>query len=160
MDTLICSACGCSLVRLGISREHAVPHGPDVQQPQFCCQGCLDLFVAEPKKYLRLTDGVTVCPACLGEKPPDRVATFTHAGQDVPYCGCPYCVEMFRQDPDFYLQRLDGTPPVDANIGIPDGVTAILDPARAEIAAAIVAAGLDDPALRYRGLDAVIVRVN
>ena len=33
-------------------------------------------------------------------------------------------------------------------------------PSLAEIEAAIVAAGLDDPALRYRNLDAVIVRVN
>ena len=117
METLICSACGCSLVRLGISKEKAVPHVDDGQPHHFCCQGCCDLFIAEPQKYLRLTDGVTVCPTCLGEKPPDRVAIFTHAGQDVPYCGCPYCVEMFRQDPTFYIQRLDGTLPVDAQRG-------------------------------------------
>ena len=117
MKTLICSACGCSLVRLGISKEKAVPHVHDGQQHHFCCQECRDLFVAEPQKYLRLTNGVIVCPNCLGEKPPDRLATFAHAGQDVPYCGCPYCVEMFRQDPDFYIQRLDGTLPVDAKRG-------------------------------------------
>ena len=70
METLICSACGCSLVRLGISKENAVPHVHDGQQHHFCCQGCLDLFIVDSKKYLRLTDGVTVCPTCLGEKPP------------------------------------------------------------------------------------------
>ncbi len=73
MDTLICSACGCSLVTLGIGIENAVHHDHDGQHHHFCCQGCLDLFIAEPQKYLRLTDGVTVCPNCLGEKPPDLV---------------------------------------------------------------------------------------
>ena len=88
METPICSACGCSLVRLGIGKEQAVPHVHEGQEHHFCCQGCRDLFIAEPQKYLRLTDGVIVCPNCLGEKPPDRLATFAHAGADVPYCGC------------------------------------------------------------------------
>ncbi len=117
MPTLICSTCGCSLVRLGISKEKAVPHVHERRQHHFCCEACRDLFMAAPQKYLRLTNGVIVCPNCLGEKPPDRAATFTHAGQDVPYCGCPYCEEMFKQDPTFYIQRLDGTLPVDATRG-------------------------------------------
>ena len=117
MKTLICSTCGCSLVRLGISKEKAVPHVHEGRQHHFCCEACRDLFMAAPQKYLRLTNGVIVCPNCLGEKPPDRAATFTHAGQDVPYCGCPYCEEMFKQDPTFYIQRLDGTLPVDATRG-------------------------------------------
>ena len=117
MHTLICSTCGCSLVRLGISKEKAFLHVHEGRQHHFCCEACRDLFMAAPQKYLRLTKGVIVCPNCLGEKPPDRAATFTHAGQDVPYCGCPYCEEMFKQDPDFYIQRLDGTLPVDATRG-------------------------------------------
>ncbi len=117
MPTLICSTCGCSLVRLGITKEKAVPHVHEGRQHHFCCEACRDLFMAAPQKYLRLTKGVIVCPNCLGEKPPDRAATFTHVGQDVPYCGCPYCEEMFKQDPDFYIQRLDGTLPVDAKRG-------------------------------------------
>ena len=117
METRVCSACGCFLFRLGVSKDKAVRHVHGGQQHYFCCQGCLELFIAEPQKYLRLTDGVTVCPTCHGEKSADRVSTFTHAGQDVPYCGCPDCVEMFRQDPTFYVQRLDGTLPVDAQRG-------------------------------------------
>ena len=81
MHTLICSTCGCSLVRLGISKEKAVPHVHERRQHHFCCEACRDLFMAAPQKYLRLTNGVIVCPNCLGEKPPDRAATFTHAGQ-------------------------------------------------------------------------------
>ena len=114
MTTLICATCGCSLVRLGISNDKAFPHVHEGRQYHFCCQGCVDLFIAEPQKYLRLTDGVIVCPNCLGEKPPDRAASFNHAGQAVPYCGCPYCQEMYEQDPEFYIQRLAGTLPFDA----------------------------------------------
>ena len=66
-------------------KDQAVPHLHQDRQHLFCCQGCLDLFTAEPEKYLRLTEDVIVCPNCLGEKPPDRAATFIHAGQHVPY---------------------------------------------------------------------------
>ena len=75
MNTLICPACGCSLVRLGISREQSVlNHYHDVEH-YFCCQECVDLFITDPEKYLQRTSDVIVCPTCLGEKPLARAAT-------------------------------------------------------------------------------------
>ena len=117
MKTLICPTCGCSLVRLGVSTEQAVPHRYNGEAYHFCCQGCVDLFITAPETYLQNTHDVIVCPSCLGEKPRQRAVTLNVAGQDVYFCGCPSCTEAFQKNPDFYVQRLAGTIP---NEGVRD----------------------------------------
>jgi len=49
-----------------------------------------------------------VCPACLAEKPRDVAVILEIGGQDVHFCGCPHCEEVFRADPDYYVKRLQG----------------------------------------------------
>ena len=117
MKTLVCPTCGCSLVRLGISKEDSVAYSHSDEEYRFCCQGCVDLFITDPEKYLRDTDDVIVCPTCLAEKPRERTATFEFADQEVHYCRCPSCEEAFRENPDFYIARLEGTVP---NEGVVD----------------------------------------
>ena len=109
METLVCPMCGCSLVRLGISKEDSVAYHHSDQDYRFCCQGCVDLFITDPEKYLHDTDDVVVCPTCLAEKPRERAGTFEFEGQEVHYCRCPSCEESFRENPDFYVARLEGT---------------------------------------------------
>ena len=111
MKTLICPACGCSLVRLGISNEDSVAYSHSGKDYRFCCQRCVDIFVTDAEKYLRDTSDMVVCPTCLAEKPRERADTFEFAGQDVHYCRCPHCEEAFRERPDFYIARLEGTIP-------------------------------------------------
>ena len=65
MKTEICRTCGCSLVRLGISNDEAAARHCDGERHLFCCEGCADLFVADPAQYLRETQDLIVCPTCL-----------------------------------------------------------------------------------------------
>ncbi len=109
MKTLICRTCGCSLVRLGISNDQAVAYSHNGEEHHFCCQGCTDLFITDPTKYLQDTDNLIVCPSCLAEKPLDMAVKLEIAGQEVHFCRCPYCAEVFENDPDFYMKRLAGT---------------------------------------------------
>ena len=111
MKTLICPTCGCSLVRLGISKEDSVAYRHTDEEYRFCCQGCVDVFLTDPEKYLRDTNDVVVCPTCLAEKPRKRSATFEFAGEEVQYCRCPSCAEAIQEKPDFYIARLEGTVP-------------------------------------------------
>ncbi|MCH7772459.1 MAG: YHS domain-containing protein, partial [Bacteroidetes bacterium] len=53
MKTIICRTCGCSLVRLGISNEHAATYSYNGEEHHFCCQGCSELFITDPIKYLQ-----------------------------------------------------------------------------------------------------------
>ena len=117
MNTLICPTCGCSLVRLGVKKDQAVPHSYNGQEYHFCCQACTDLFIGDPQKYLQETNDLIVCPACLAEKPLQRAATLTIAGKEVHFCRCPYCPELFQQNPDFYMERLAGTIPYEGVLG-------------------------------------------
>ena len=109
MKTLICRTCGCSLVRLGISNDQAVTYSHNGEEHHFCWQGCTDVFIADPQKYLEETSNLIVCPSCLAEKPPDMAVKLEIAGQEVDFCRCPYCAEVFGNDPDFYMKRLAGT---------------------------------------------------
>ena len=86
-------------------------HRHEGEEYLFCCQGCLDLFVTDPKKHLEETSGLIVCPSCLAEKPPQWAAKRSHAGKDVYFCRCPYCAEVFEKNPDYYIGRLEGTVP-------------------------------------------------
>ncbi len=117
MQTLICRTCGCSLVRLGITGEKAATYSHEGQEHRFCCQGCVDLFSTDPKKYLQETTDVIVCPTCLGEKPVSLTAKLEHGGKELRFCRCPYCTEMFQKDPAFYIKRLEGTIPTEGVTG-------------------------------------------
>ena len=111
MKTPICPTCGCSLVRLGISKEKAVPHSYEGEEYLFCCQGCADLFTTDSKKYFEETKDLIVCPTCLAEKPLEQAVILQIAGQEVHFCCCPYCAETFQKNPDYYMKRLEGTVP-------------------------------------------------
>ncbi len=116
MTTLICRHCGCSLVRLGISKDQAIPLRHEGQEHYFCCQGCADLFAKEPARHLQRTNDIVVCPTCLAEKTRQWAPTFEHQGQEVHYCSCPYCREEFQKKPDHYIARLEGRVPFETEI--------------------------------------------
>jgi len=107
-NTLICPTCGCSLVRLGIHKENAILYRYEAEDYYFCCQGCVDLFITGPEKYLKELSDLIVCPTCLAEKPRHQALKFKIAGQDVHFCRCSHCAETFRKDPKFYIERLEG----------------------------------------------------
>ena len=109
MKTPICPTCGCSLVRLGISKAQATVHLHNNEEYLFCCKGCVDLFVTDPEKYLEESCNLIVCPSCLAEKPPDHAVTIEIEGQELHFCRCPYCAEVVMKDLDFYINRLKGT---------------------------------------------------
>ncbi len=111
MKTLICPTCGCSLVRLGISKEKSVAHRHHGEEYRFCCRGCADLFAADPEKCLRETNDLIVCPTCLAEKPLKWAVSLKIGQHEVHFCRCPYCVEVFARNPEFYLKRLEGVIP-------------------------------------------------
>ncbi len=113
MKTLICPTCGCSLVRLGISKEKSATTRHDGREYRFCCQGCADLFVTDAAKYLERTKDLVVCPTCLAEKPIESAVTMNIAGHEVHSCGCPSCAELFQRNADFYVRRLEGAIPND-----------------------------------------------
>ena len=117
MKTRICRVCGCSLVRLGISHQEAVRARHEGQEHFFCCRGCAELFMSEPAKYLAETGDLIVCPTCLAEKPTSRAVELNIAGQQVHFCRCPCCAELFAKDPEYYIKRLEGTFPSDGVLG-------------------------------------------
>jgi YHS domain-containing protein len=108
MRTLICPTCGCSLVRLGISKAKAVGYQYDGAEYYFCCEGCVERFVADSENYLRQTRDLVVCPTCLAEKPVQATVAIDFAGQSIKFCACPCCVSEFMKNPDYYIQRLEG----------------------------------------------------
>ncbi len=111
MKTLICPTCGCSLVRLGIKKGKSVIHSHNGEQYHFCCQGCVDVFITDPSKYLQETKDLIVCPTCLAEKPMNWAVRIEISERKVYFCRCPYCAEVFKKNPDFYIERLEGTIP-------------------------------------------------
>ena len=44
LGTPICPTCGCSLARLGVSRENAAPGRHEGTEYLFCCEGCREIF--------------------------------------------------------------------------------------------------------------------
>lgn len=106
--TLICPTCGCSLVRLGIIKQKSAVGSYEGVEYHFCCEGCAELFVTDPKLYLRQVKDLVVCPTCLAEKPISTAVAMKIGEHEIHTCGCPYCAELFEQNPDFYLERLDG----------------------------------------------------
>lgn len=108
METIICRTCGCSLVRLGISKDQASVYRHEEEDHYFCCQACVDLFTSGPEKYLEETSDLVVCPTCLAEKPRHWTTTLNISGSDIHFCRCPHCVDLFKDRPDFYIERLQG----------------------------------------------------
>ncbi len=106
METPICAACGCSLVRLGISQEKAVFYHYNEKQYWFCCDGCLELFKSQPEQLLHETSGLVVCPVCLAEKPINATVAHSFNGVIFNFCRCPYCLDVFKQNQEFYIKRL------------------------------------------------------
>lgn len=109
MDTPICRTCGCSLVRLGISAGATAMHEHRGEHLPFCCPACVEVFETDPERFLEETSDLIVCPTCLAEKPIARATTVDVDGHDVHFCHCPRCLELFQEDPGFYLGRLDGS---------------------------------------------------
>ena len=111
MDTRICRTCGCSLVRLGISTSATTMHEHRGEHHPFCCTACIEVFMTDPERYLEETSDLIVCPTCLAEKPKAQATALRIGEQTVHFCRCPYCTDLFEEDPDFYLQRLEGDLP-------------------------------------------------
>ncbi len=108
MKTLICPTCGCSLVRLGINRDQAVAYNYEDQEYYFCCDGCLEQFIADPERHLRETGGLIVCPVCLTEKTLELTTKLDLDEADIYFCRCPHCMDEFNKNPDYYIKRLAG----------------------------------------------------
>lgn len=106
METPICSTCGCSLIRLGISQEKALFHYHKEKQYWFCCEGCLELFNIHPMQLLNETSNLTVCPVCLAEKPINNTVEHLVNGMLLNFCRCPHCLDVFNQDQDYFIKRL------------------------------------------------------
>lgn len=107
--TPVCPSCGCSLVRLGVDLATAKTYEHVGACYSFCCQGCLDIFVTDPEKYVLEIANVVVCPTCLAEKHVENTVTLEHKGETVHFCRCPGCRTAFQRDPDRLLGRLTGT---------------------------------------------------
>ena len=93
MNTLICPTCGCSLVRLGVTKDKATSYRHNRQEYHFCCQGCVDLFITDPEEHLQETNNLIVCPTCLAEKPLNTAVKVKIGNQELHFCRCPYCPE-------------------------------------------------------------------
>lgn len=106
METPICPACGCSLIRLGISQKKAVPHQYQEKNYWFCCAGCLDLFKINPEQLLNETSNLTVCPVCLAEKPDNNTVEYEFNGMLFNFCRCPHCLDAFNKSQDYFIKRL------------------------------------------------------
>ena len=106
---MICPTCGCSLVRLGISKDKATPYTYNDEEYHFCCQGCAEIFDTAPEKYLQELSELIVCSVCLAEKPKIVAVRREIAGEEVHFCRCPHCQDMFRNGPDYYKKQLAGS---------------------------------------------------
>ena len=108
MKTLICPTCGCSLVRLGISEDEAIAHSHEGREYYFCCDGCLEHFITDPRKHLRETGDLLVCPVCLTEKPLSLTKELELDEEVFYFCRCPHCMDAFNKNPEYYIRRLKG----------------------------------------------------
>lgn len=108
MPTLICPTCGCSLVRLGVSKNKVVTRNFKNNEYSFCCDGCAVLFEADPETILNETKDLVVCPSCLAEKPIDQTVALNYKDEEIYFCKCPYCMTVFEEDADYYMKRLAG----------------------------------------------------
>ena len=108
MKTLICPTCGCSLVRLGVTKNNTVSRSYNKKEYSFCCEGCADLFDADPEKTINETKDLVVYPSCLAEKPLNQIVELSHRGETIYFCKCPYCLTVFENNAEYYINRLAG----------------------------------------------------
>lgn len=108
LKTPLCPACGCSLVRLGISIENAVKTIYQGKEYLFCCEGCLQVFARNPEALLAETGSLVICPVCLAEKPKSHTVEVDYQGFKLYFCKCPHCKTVFWKDPEYYIKRLTG----------------------------------------------------
>ncbi len=106
METPICRACGCSLVRLGITQEKSVSLDYHEKQYWFCCEGCRQLFISSPEKLLSETSSLVVCPVCLAEKNINSTVEYYFNGMIFNFCRCPHCLDVFNKNQDYFIKRL------------------------------------------------------
>src|SRR5215208_3087271 len=104
--TPICPACGCLLVRLGVTRDDGPKRVHDGHEYRLCCDGCADVFDTDPDHLLAEIRDVVVCPACLAEKHIAHTVELEHEGAVVRLCRCPGCADAFRTDPGELLEKL------------------------------------------------------
>ena len=90
-----------------ISKDKAASSHYDGEEYYFCCQGCADIFVTDPQKYMQEISDLIVCPSCLGEKPRHLAVKEVIAGQEVYFCRCPHCIAAFKEKSDKYIKRLE-----------------------------------------------------
>ena len=85
---------------------------------RFCCAGCDHSFEKDPAKYLAIVDEAIIA-AQLPDYPTDECivnelgideletpTNYVHGTRLVRLC-CDVCIEMFLEDPDSYIARLD-----------------------------------------------------
>lgn len=108
MTTPICPTCGCSLVRLGITKESAVIQEYQGNTYSFCCDGCAATFQENAEALLEETNSLVVCPSCLAEKPINQTVAVNFRGEVLYFCRCPHCVTVFQENPEYYFKRLSG----------------------------------------------------
>ncbi len=108
MKTPICPTCGCSLIRLGVTKKNAVMRKYMGKEYMFCCDGCATLFDETPEALLEETNSLVVCPSCLAEKPINQTVAISHQGEKLYFCKCPYCITVFQEDSEYYIKRLSG----------------------------------------------------
>lgn len=106
VNTVICPTCGCSLIRLGIVKSRASRREYRGKEYLFCCEGCASLFDEDPVAALKETGSLVVCPSCLAEKSIEHTVEIEHLGRSIAFCRCPHCVNVFLEDPNYYLDRL------------------------------------------------------
>lgn len=108
MHTPICPTCGCSLVRLGITKGNAVVWKYQGKEHSFCCDGCFAMFRENAEALSEETNKLVVCPSCLAEKPIDQAVPINYEGNALYFCKCPHCLTVFHEDPEYYIKRLSG----------------------------------------------------
>ncbi len=110
-NELICPTCGCSLVRLGISKDKSIVSSYNGKDYHFCCDGCVKIFTNFPEKYLEEIKDKVVCPICLAEKSIIHTVKLNHNGNIIHFCRCPHCINEFNKNPDYFIKRISGTLP-------------------------------------------------
>lgn len=108
MTTPICPTCGCSLVRLGITKEKAIIRKYQGKEYLFCCDGCAMTFQENAEALLEETNSLVVCPGCLAEKPINHTVVINFRGEDLYFCRCPHCITVFQENSEYYIKRLSG----------------------------------------------------
>ena len=66
------------------------------------------MFRSDPDRYVNETADLAVCPTCLAEKPISMTVAAIVEGQEVRFCRCPGCRDLFQKTPQVFIERLSG----------------------------------------------------